>query len=79
LTWTDALPGTSTTPIRALASYYTTSLDGGLTWQPAERLAEGQHGAWEAAAVAVAAAVGTLPGLIENAVYANCDNGGEGC
>lgn len=33
-------------------SYYTTSPDGGLTWQPAERLAERQHGAWEAAAVA---------------------------
>jgi len=35
LTWTDALPGSNTDPIRAQVPYYTTSLDGGLTWQPA--------------------------------------------
>jgi hypothetical protein len=51
LTWTDALPGHATEPIRAEAPYYTSSPDGGLTWQPAELIpSAGPHGIGEACA-----------------------------
>lgn len=52
LTWMDASPGSAAHPVRAQAPYYTTSPDGGLTWQAPERLAAGLHGEWAAAAVA---------------------------
>ena len=38
-------------PIRAAVPYYTTSPDGGLTWQAPQRLASGLHGRWAPSAV----------------------------